>query len=822
MGERAARMVAQGEVLSNRYLLDEQIGSGGMGTVYRATDLRTGAHVAVKIPHTFLASDKVYVERLKREAQIAASIHSPRVARVTDFAEHDGQPYLVMEYVPGETISDLIDRRGAIEPVEALHITLEVARALDAAHQRGITHRDLKPQNIRIDDADIRVLDFGIARLEGQKGLTSAGQLIGSPEYLAPERAEGLGDIRSDIYSLGVVLYQMLAGKAPFDGGTPFTILRRHANEAPPPLPAGMPAQVYPIVERCLAKRPEDRYQLPRELILAIQEAQRAIQEEHTSQRLAGAVPPGRTLDLPAVSNPRPPSGEFAAPTVPLPSGEYSLNGARHGSGEFAAGAGRPDSREFAAPPHAAPSAAPAPAKGKTPVVPLVLGALVTLILAAVAVFFLTRDSGGSSAATTTPGTGIAGTGSSGTATSSGSPGAGRTATAVAGQQNSPNPTVEVVFPKDGAEVQSPVRIEVASKGSLLKNPLEGDPNARHVHYFIDIDPSTSMQAGVPIPLGNRNIIHTASLDYLADLAPGKHTIWVVLSENSHIPMSPNVQVSVSFTVTGTPARTGDQAPIVYQALDGARWQLSVIEAAGRAPRQIRSNGNDVDPAWSPDGSKIAFASTREGGFQLWVMNADGSNAQRLTSGSSVNRNPAWSPDGSQIAFISNRDAGKEQVFVIGAGGGEPKQITKGSGAAGKPTWSADGKQLAYYQEVGNLTQIFSVELSGGEPKQLTRNNFSSIDPSWSPDGRRIAFAAFSENVWNIWVMNPDGSDPAQLTLRGEVNRNPAWSPDGRQLVFASGRSENQQVFSISLDGGSPRRLTEGFAHSINPSWPRK
>lgn len=313
-------MVTQGDILSGRYLLAEQIGAGGMGTVFRAVDLRTGGEVAVKIPHPFLAGDKVFIERLRREAQAAAALHSPRIARVTDFAEHQGTSYLVMEYVPGLTLAERIERDGPLPPSEALHITLEVARALDAAHQRGIIHRDLKPQNVRLDGDDVKVLDFGIARMEGFSGLTSASTLIGSPEYLAPERAEEPGDIRADLYSLGVILYQMLSGKVPFDGGTPFTIMRRHATEAPPPLPPGLPQLVYPIVDRCLAKRPEDRFQTPRELIAALQGALQHLEEERVTRRLAARAPAadGRTLDLPRPPHPEP-MAQGEPPAAPPP-----------------------------------------------------------------------------------------------------------------------------------------------------------------------------------------------------------------------------------------------------------------------------------------------------------------------------------------------------------------------------------------------------------------------------------------------------------------------------------------------------------------------
>lgn len=194
-------MPAPGDILSARYLLNDELGAGGMGTVFRAVDLRTGGQVAVRVPHASLSRDRTFVERFRREAQVAAALHSPRVVMVTDYAEHEGLPYLVMEFVPGESLADRLSAGTALPAGEALSVALEVARALDAAHASGIVHGGLKPQNIRLTaSGDVKVVNFGIARRASQPGIT------------------GDGDIRADIYSLGVVLYQMLSGHVPFAG----------------------------------------------------------------------------------------------------------------------------------------------------------------------------------------------------------------------------------------------------------------------------------------------------------------------------------------------------------------------------------------------------------------------------------------------------------------------------------------------------------------------------------------------------------------------------------------------------------------------------
>ncbi|MGH2584063.1 MAG: protein kinase domain-containing protein [Dehalococcoidia bacterium] len=308
----------QGTILSNRYLIAEEIGAGGMGYVYRATDLRTGGEVAVKVPHTFLVRNPDFVERLRREAQIGASLYSPRVVRVMDLDVHEGLPYLVMEYVPGETLAEVLHQRGRLTVEETLAVCLEVARALDAAHAKGIVHRDLKPQNIKIIEGEVKVLDFGIAKREGSAGLTAADTFMGTPEYAAPERAEGMGDIRSDIYSLGVMLYQMLVGELPFSGPTPLAVMRQHKEAALPALSPDLPPWASEIVGRCLAKQPEDRYQTPRELVQALRVVLEAPSTGASSLSPSGGVAPtlgqsavgqGGSLVATVAAPPSPPTG---------------------------------------------------------------------------------------------------------------------------------------------------------------------------------------------------------------------------------------------------------------------------------------------------------------------------------------------------------------------------------------------------------------------------------------------------------------------------------------------------------------------------------
>ncbi|MFN8557231.1 MAG: serine/threonine-protein kinase [Dehalococcoidia bacterium] len=266
----------QGALLANRYLLGAAIGAGGMGVVYRATDLRTGGVVAVKVVHPAIAHLPEYLRRLRREAELAAALTSPRVVRVTDLDQHEGTPFLVMEYVPGPTLAEVLAEQGRLPLDQALFLCLEVARALEAADQLGIAHRDLKPDNIKLVEGQVKVLDFGIAKAVAAGDRHAAtGQYIGTPAYSAPERAAGLGDTRVDIYALGVILFELIEGRPPFEGRTALEVMQQHASLAPPPLTRAVPPNVQQILARCLAKRPEDRYQTPTALREALQAATR-------------------------------------------------------------------------------------------------------------------------------------------------------------------------------------------------------------------------------------------------------------------------------------------------------------------------------------------------------------------------------------------------------------------------------------------------------------------------------------------------------------------------------------------------------------------
>jgi eukaryotic-like serine/threonine-protein kinase len=254
-----------GTVLSGRYRLDSKLGSGGMSTVYLARDETLERWVAVKLMHREMSDQPDQLERFRREARSVAQVSNPNVVSVIDAGEDGGYPYIVFEYVEGETLKQRIDRLGRLPLDEAAAYAIEVGRGLSAAHARKLVHRDVKPQNVLIDpEGRAKVTDFGIARELEADGLTKTGRVLGTTDYVSPEQAMGQGvDARSDIYSLGVLLYEMLTGRVPFEADSLVGVAMKHVNEPMPDLQELRPdasSALAAVIERATLKDPKKRY----------------------------------------------------------------------------------------------------------------------------------------------------------------------------------------------------------------------------------------------------------------------------------------------------------------------------------------------------------------------------------------------------------------------------------------------------------------------------------------------------------------------------------------------------------------------------------
>ncbi|MBL7258427.1 serine/threonine-protein kinase [Paractinoplanes lichenicola] len=257
-------MPSPGEILGDRYRLDDRIAAGGMGEVWRATDTVLGRDVAVKTLHADRAGDPGFQERFRHEARSMAALHHPGVADVYDFGETAGgaDAYIVMARIDGQPLNERIAEQGRLTPAETMSVVAQAARALEAAHEAGIVHRDVKPSNLIIKaDGTVVLVDFGVARSASSSTLTGAREVVGTAMYIAPEQVskETTGP-PADLYALGVVAYHCLAGHPPFLGDNPIAIAMQHLSETPADLPDDVPPAVRALVMRAMAKKPEDRY----------------------------------------------------------------------------------------------------------------------------------------------------------------------------------------------------------------------------------------------------------------------------------------------------------------------------------------------------------------------------------------------------------------------------------------------------------------------------------------------------------------------------------------------------------------------------------
>ncbi len=330
--------------VAGRYELERRLAVGGMATVHLGRDRVLDRFVAIKVLHSQLAADPAFVARFRREAQAAGRLGHPNIVAVYDWGSHDDTYYMAMEYIRGETLAEGLAEDGPMSTGRALQVAIDVVSALGAAHDQGTIHRDIKPSNIIIGPSgDAKVTDFGIARArEVQAGhdLTEVGSVIGTASYLSPEQAQGLPvDPRSDLYSVGVVLFEMVTGRRPFVGSSPMAVLQQHIEE-PPPAIAGLqpavPAELDDLIARLLAKDPADRLSTAVEVegrLKAIRSGHRsgavgadgrqsrpmpsaAVQPEELAFASNGDVPP--TAIMPPQA--RPDAGEVATPWEPEPS----------------------------------------------------------------------------------------------------------------------------------------------------------------------------------------------------------------------------------------------------------------------------------------------------------------------------------------------------------------------------------------------------------------------------------------------------------------------------------------------------------------------
>ena len=326
-----------GALFDGRYKIIKKLGTGGMATVYLAEDQELGRRIAIKILNAKHASDKQFVERFRREASSAAGLSHPNIVQIYDRGNAEGTYYIAMEVIEGLSLKELIIERGPSPIPVAVNYARQILAALRFAHRNGVVHRDIKPHNVLVDEEGrVKVTDFGIARA-GASEMTEVGSIIGTAQYLSPEQARGAPvDARSDLYSLGVLLYELLTSEAPFNGDTPVEIAMKHLSAVPEP-PSAKRSEVSPeldsVVLRALAKNPEDRYQSAEEMEADLSAISKGMGISGTTTEAATTVLAGAGLSAPtmiskAPTRVTPPTRSGAPVPPPTPPGYYDLQDA--------------------------------------------------------------------------------------------------------------------------------------------------------------------------------------------------------------------------------------------------------------------------------------------------------------------------------------------------------------------------------------------------------------------------------------------------------------------------------------------------------------
>jgi Tol biopolymer transport system component/serine/threonine protein kinase len=711
------------------------LGRGGMAAVYRAHQPSMGRDVAIKVIKPELSEAPDFIERFAREARTVASLSHPHILKVFDYGQHGNLVYLVMELLAGGSLAQLITQ-GPIPPQTIRRMLDQMASALDYAHERAIVHRDLKPQNVLLDErGNVFLTDFGIAKLLNEvSSLTQTGAAMGTPPYMAPEQWRGQAvEARTDNYSLGVMLFEMLTGNLPFRGETPYSVMHKHIYESPPLHEVAVLGigGVEQVLRKALAKDPSERYESATAMAEAFSKTLSATQV----RKVRGNVSTPQTdrstfipLEAPASVG-----SELAAAPAP-PTG---LRGNRMLLGV-----------------------------GSVLVAVLVLGGIVAL---------LSRNQ------TTTP-TRAAQVGTETTVTQP---------SVIAPTQTSAPPTATApaltatrftpsAAPNQGATLAAIVNAsETALAASQTKTPTSTLTPTQTLTATTPptatapptLQPSATATTP-PAPTVTLAVSAGSGKLGFTSFVRGKFAIFVIDVGGSEPQpfMSGNTN---DFGAVWSP----DGTQIAFKSDRDRNWELYAMDASGSNIRRLTDDpGHDETPAWSPDGKRIAFATKRQGQEEIYVMNADGSDQRNLTNHNAEDIVPTWSPDGRFIAFSSNR-GGNYDVYVMDADGGNVRNLTNSRGDDGTPMWSPDGKSIVFYSTRDGNFEIYAMDADGGNQRNLTNNRANDIQPAWSPDSQQIAFVSRRDGSLELYVINADGSNPRRLTNNNSDDYAPFWLP---------------------------------------------
>jgi eukaryotic-like serine/threonine-protein kinase len=785
------------------YRILDKLGEGGMGAVYAAEDARLGRRVALKFLPADLAGDPVSLERFRIEARAASALNHPNICTIYDLGETDGQPFLVMELLEGQTLRSLIERQPLDEST-AIDFAIQVADALETAHAGGILHRDLKPENLfATRRGSLKILDFGVAKLLGREpadgsaaGLTWPGSSPGTAAYMSPEQARGEElDVRSDLFSVGAVLYEMATGRPAFPGKTTAMVFDAVLNR--PPTPAGecnpkLSPGFAAIVAKALERDRSARYQTAAEL----------------------------RADLARV---------------------------RHT-------------------PTAGPLRAPAQHKRKAPPAKLLVAAGALLLLVVVAWWMVPLYSRGTPRALPTPFTSFPGHETDPAFSPDGSKIAFAWDGENQGANGQFSIYVQLVgestplrltkgtadrhpiWRPDGRYVAFLRAVEGDQRFEILTVPETGGPERKLADVQHSREPRISwspdgkelaltdvVEGGsesvflLDVVSGARRRLTFPQGEDFVDSDPtfspdGKTLSFVrrsasLIMDLYSVPVAggPVTQLTHERTVISNQAWTADGTRILFTMQREPSLTLWSVPATGGTPERVDGIPDGVDtPTIDARGGRLAYAQLVFN-ENIWRFELDGGAKgprppEKWIASSKTQDSPQFSPDGSKIAFVSTRTASAE-IWVCGADGSKPLRLTSVGGyRTGTPRWSPDSRKIVFDSRLRGKPEIYVVDAQGGEPVRVENGSGDSLVASWSHDGLWIYFASRRSGPFQIWKVPAAGGDAVQLTQAGGFE--PYESPDGA-FVYYTKAKDHPGVWRVPSNGGAeaavPQLAKAGF-----------